>query len=346
MEERVKKLLEKHKDDKDLISEKNYIKPGWDWSEASLRYWKLEGIVFSHNNNKANFQNVNFHKAYLKNTMFGGANLEKAYFGGANLENAYLKGANLKGAYLRGAILKNSRLDSTCLENAEMLGADLQNAKLWNSNLTGAKLQNSNLRNAEFNEKTVLFDVNLYQSKIDNSTLKFAYANLDKIVLQEKNNDYSKAKEVYRNLKNYFKQEGLYDVSGVYYYRERLMETECNRKEKKYSQWIFDILLKFITGYGERPLNILLWWTGIISGCAFIYYFFNGIYNGISCNITSYSPNFLEALYFSIVTFTTLGFGDLAPKSGFFQLFASFEALLGAIFMALFIFVFVRKMIR
>ena len=105
-------------------------------------------------------------------------------------------------------------------------------------------------------------------------------------------------------------------------------------------------MLKFITGYGERPLNILLWWTGIISGCAFIYYFFNGIYNGISCNITSYSPNFLEALYFSIVTFTTLGFGDLAPKSGFFQLFASFEALLGAIFMALFIFVFVRKMIR
>jgi len=32
MEERVKNLLDKHKDDKDLTSEKNYIKPGWDWS--------------------------------------------------------------------------------------------------------------------------------------------------------------------------------------------------------------------------------------------------------------------------------------------------------------------------
>ena len=52
MEERVKNLLDKHKDDKDLTSEKNYIKPGWDWSEASLCYWKLEGIVFSHNTKK------------------------------------------------------------------------------------------------------------------------------------------------------------------------------------------------------------------------------------------------------------------------------------------------------
>jgi len=346
MEERVKNLLDKHKDDKDLTSEKNYIKPGWDWSGASLRYWKLEGIVFSHNDNKANFQNVNFHKAYLKNTMFGGANLEKAYFGGANLENAYLKGANLKGAYLRGAILKNSRLDSTCLENAEMLGADLQNAKLWNSNLTGAKLQNSNLRNAEFNEKTVLFDVNLYQSKIDNSTLKFAYANLDKIVLQEKNKVYKKAKEVYRALKNYFRQEGMYDISGEYYYKEKLMEAKCNWKDKKYFKWIFNILLNLVAGYGERPLNVLIWWISIIFGNSFIYYFFSGIYNGIAINIASYSPKYLEALYFSIVTFTTLGFGDLAPKPGFFQIIASIEAILGAIFMAMFIYVFARKMAR
>ena len=176
--------------------------------------------------------------------------------------------------------------------------------------------------------------------------MKFAYANLDKIVSQEKNKEYKKAKEVYRNLKNYFKQEGLYDVSGEYYYRERLMETEYNREEKKYLQWFGNLFLKLTTGYGERPLNVLISWIIIIFGFSFIYYIFSGIYNGIAYNITSYNPNFLETLYFSIVTFTTLGFGDLAPKPGFFQLFASFEALLGAIFMAMFIFVFARKMIR
>ena len=345
MEERVEKLLEKHKDDKDLTSEMDYIELGWDWSEADLSGWNLEGLKLSNKGNIANLQNANFSRANLENINLASANLEKAYFGGTNLKNAILRGSDLKDAYLRGAILENATLHKSCLQGADMIGANLQNAKLWSSNLTGAKLQNSNLRNAEFNEKTILLNVNLYQSKIDNSTLKFANVNLDKIVMQEKNKEYNKAKEVYRNLKNYFKQEGQYDISGKYYYRERLMETECNREEKKYLHWIFDMLLKFITGYGERPQNILMWWFGIIFGYAFIYDVFNGIYNGIAYNIASYNPNFFEALYFSIVTFTTLGFGDFAPKP-LFQLFASLEALFGAIFIALFIFVFARKMSR
>ena len=291
-------------------------------------------------------QKSNFTRANLQNIKLASANLEKAYFGGANLKNAILRGSILKGAYLRGAILEDATLHKSCLQSADMIGANLQNAKLWSSNLKGAKLLRANLKNAGFNEKTILCDVNLYQCQIDNSTLKFADNQLDKIVIQEKNNDYKKAKEVYRNLKNYFIQEGMYNISGEYYYREKLMEAKCNWKDKKYFKWISNMFLNLVAGYGERPLRVLIWWVGIILGYSFIYYFYNGIYIRMANNINSYNPKFLEALYFSIVTFTTLGFGDFAPKPGFFQLFASFEALLGAIFMAMFIFVFARKMIR
>jgi len=34
METRVKKLLDKHKGDKNLSSEKNYVKLGWDYSKV------------------------------------------------------------------------------------------------------------------------------------------------------------------------------------------------------------------------------------------------------------------------------------------------------------------------
>jgi len=346
MEEKVKKLLEKHKSDKDLTSEKDYVKPGWDWSGAELSGWNLEGLKLSDNKNIANLKNFNFTGTNLQKTKLESANLEKAHFGKANLKNAFLKGSNLRGAYLRGTILENTILFKSCLQSADMIGANLQNAKLWSSNLQGAKLLRANLKNAGFNEKTILHDVNLYQCQIDNSTLKFADNQLDKKVIQEKNNDYKKAKEVYRNLKNYFRQEGIYNISGEYYYREKLMEAKCNWKDKKYFEWIFNMFLNLVAGYGERPLQVLVWWAGIIFGYAVIYYFYNGIYIRIANNIASYNPKFLEALYFSIVTFTTLGFGDLAPKPGFFQIFASFEALLGAIFMAMFIYVFARKMIR
>lgn len=48
----------------------------------------------------------------------------------------------------------------------------------------------------------------------------------------------------------------------------------------------------------------------------------------------------------SVVNFTMLGLGDFVPKPGFYLIYASVEALLCAIFIALFIFVFARKMIR
>jgi len=48
----------------------------------------------------------------------------------------------------------------------------------------------------------------------------------------------------------------------------------------------------------------------------------------------------------SVVNFTMLGFGDFVPKPGVYRIYASVEALLGAIFVTLFKFVFTRKMIR
>ena len=366
MEEIVKKLLEKHKDDKDLSTEKDYIKPGWDWSEADLSGWSMEGLLLSNLKKQANFFDVNFTKANLKNVFLDGANLRKAVFykadlrqiglykadlrsvtlSCANLENVSISKANLKDAFLSGTNLKKAQLFDVNLKNAELWDSNFQEAILWGINFSGARLLGVNFKDADFDEKTYLHNVEFLDCKFDNSTLKNAYLNLDRIIIQEKENNYSQARSIYLSLKNYFKKEGMYDISGEYYFREKLMENKCNLEDKKYFEWIFSSFFNLIAGYGERCLRVIIGWFVIIFGYAFIYYYFSGIYNGMAYKITSYNAKFLEAIYFSIVTFTTLGFGDLAPKPGLFQLIASSEALLGAIFMALFIFVFARKMIR
>ena len=52
------------------------------------------------------------------------------------------------------------------------------------------------------------------------------------------------------------------------------------------------------------------------------------------------------AFYFSVVTFTTLGYGDYVPGSVAGQVFAGAEALLGVFVMSLFLVCFVRKFSR
>jgi len=54
---------------------------------------------------------------------------------------------------------------------------------------------------------------------------------------------------------------------------------------------------------------------------------------------------FLNILYFSVATFTTLGYGDMSPV-GISRLIAASEAFLGAFILALFVVVFVKKMTR
>ena len=122
--------------------------------------------------------------------------------------------------------------------------------------------------------------------------------------------------------------------------------------------------------FGENPLISFLSW-GIVMFVFTFVYFLLGVYSHIlrSCFIDSGSlrifdiymtegmlfgntietalwPDLWRVLvncaYFSIVTFTTLGFGDLQPV-GLAKLYAAIEACIGAVMMALFVYSFARR---
>ena len=52
---------------------------------------------------------------------------------------------------------------------------------------------------------------------------------------------------------------------------------------------------------------------------------------------------FYHSLYFSVVTFATLGYGDVQPIGNLVRALAGIESLLGSLLMALLVFVLTRR---
>ena len=77
------------------------------------------------------------------------------------------------------------------------------------------------------------------------------------------------------------------------------------------------------------PIKVFVAYALIIITSALMYFFLPGVFKE--------DISFGDGLYFSVVTITTLGYGDLSPISGFGKTVAAFEALLGVILMGVFL---------
>ncbi|MEG6544903.1 potassium channel family protein [Acinetobacter bereziniae] len=95
-------------------------------------------------------------------------------------------------------------------------------------------------------------------------------------------------------------------------------------------EWCYSLFDWILWGYGVKPHRIALSALTVILFFAIIYNFFG---NEISSNTDLKS--FIDYFYFSMITFTTLGYGDVYPKTTFLRLLCGTEAFLGAFMMGL-----------
>ena len=175
-----------------------------------------------------------------------------------------------------------------------------------------------------------------------------------------------RVENVYRSIKQSLEAEGAYHSAGQFYINEMYMKRlrywahlvqekdapapeEVNvsqigtRKPYHLWRWLKNMVIWLITGYGEKPLRTVLSALTII----FLFAVFYATMNAVNDRGGDDDMEFSEYLYFSVVTFTTLGYGDYSPKQEWYlQMAATVEAFLGAFTMALFVFVFTRKMAR
>ncbi len=358
---------------------------GWDFSGADLSEWnlskcKFNGAIFYDQRDpiddslktdlrKSNLQDAEFEGAEMSYADLGGTNIFRADFKDSTLiytafdfcqgrlshfENANLGGADFTRSNLEGSFFTRAHLSESIFDKSNLNEANFEYSNLKGASLNKAKMRDANLRYTEMNSKTEVQGIDWFNCVIDGSTLY--YTKVDEIVVNErkfnrgkKNNDRDQmieqageAREVYVKLKNHFKQAGQYETSGKYYYREKLMESHVHRFAKNWTNWLWNSIYRYSAGYGEKPHYILAWWAIIITLFGTIYWLSGGLHRA------GESVSILDSYYFSVVTFTTLGFGDIQPAASmdYIKVCAMTEALLGTMLMALFILTFGRKMMR
>ncbi|MBN1353824.1 MAG: two pore domain potassium channel family protein, partial [Candidatus Omnitrophica bacterium] len=148
------------------------------------------------------------------------------------------------------------------------------------------------------------------------------------------------AEEAYQDLKKYFISNGKYVDASWASFKEKTMEKMLLKKKRNLA-YLPSLLMDILCGYGEKPYRVILSSAAIISVYAFLFLALNSVTYAQS---SSYKLAIGDYIYYSIVTFTTVGYGDFVPRpSSLFRLLAASEAFVGAFMIGLFIFTLARR---
>ncbi len=288
---------------------------------ADLRGAHLEDVILIN----AHLEKANLRNAHLENANVMDAHLENAILGNAHLENADLRDAHLENADLGYAHLEHANLYLAHLENADLTFANLENVDLRDAHLEHAKLMDAHLR-ATFFWNARLQGADFSRAIVDGETLVSEYCEVDL--------DTKFEAVALGNLRIYPRMRQLLE------YNIRRKNWDVWYKEHWLLQWPVRLFWSF-SDYGISTWRIIGWFfllalvfAAIYANCAC--WWPPGIVNNL--DVEPHLPlwhyfllDLLRPVYFSIVTMTTLGFGDMYAnaRSIFGHILLSLQVIFG-----------------
>jgi len=260
---------------------------------------------------RADLHRAHLEGAYLEATHLEGANLMFAHLRGAHLDDGCLQGACLEGADLADVSLVDARLDGAdvheaSLKRADLVGAHLERAYLFAADFECADLTSAHLEDAYLNQAhlegatacgaVVNASTNLWNCRFDRRT-NFTGVGLD-------------AANIEPGLKSAL-QRNIRQIGWERWY-------EHSRARK----WLFSLPVRafwWVTDYGSSTWGIVIAFLALSLIFAIAYWAWAvlappGIVSGLLQHQgvpVGQAVVPLRAVYFSIVTMTTLGFGDM-----------------------------------
>lgn len=306
------------------------LEGGARWTTASKNIREMDrpfvsGEYFEANLKGRDLAGLDFSSSDLFRAQLQNSNLKKSIFSGADLSSASLEGAALYKADLSKTILQETDLNGADLSSTNCQGADFRGA-----NLSGVNFEGADLRGADFCNSD-LRGANLTSANITGA--KFHFARLSDANVTHMN---------YGDVKN---MVGLYyGIRGVETtYGNALFVRDA--KDQDYIDTLQQAILAKPKGF-IRTIDLLLFraWGLIDHGRSLIkvaiyafviatlygcIYSLDMIYDWQIMDYSNSAKTYFTPFYYSVVTYTTLGFGDVTANSLFGEIFVISEVIIG-----------------
>jgi len=286
-----------------------------------------------------NLSGIKLGGANLGNARFFKADLSGADLSDANLEGAEFAGADLSGANLEGCRAGRAGFGLASLEKASLFRADLHEASLSRANLKGANLHCVNLHQARIREATLdrcdLTEADLRRADLSLTSVSganFSNADLRQARLRRLQG-FKSANWVGVDIRDI-------NFAGAYLMRREIIDQNYIREFRSYSR--LTALLYYpwwLTCDCGRSMLRWCFWIGVQT------FFFAWLFSMVGVDYGEHAT-WLSPLYFSVVTLTTLGYGDVVPAGMAAQLVAITEVTIGYIMLGGLLSIFSNKLAR
>lgn len=318
----------------------------------------------------------------IQDTDLANVDARGAVFRKSSLEGANLKNTDLRGADLRLAATYNSVFDDVIINEETDFGNVCiyeqaseeylkEQTKYWGFHHgTGSRADTHRLEKAEW----------VYRQYELLSRRHFLPRQAQQFYVRQKDSNRKKVFEetfLYRRLSPSSSANDEQREANSESNEEAAELPQSQRRKRSFARirtvvalprrffdWIFKLPLlrtiwnelhRWTTRYGESPyrviaasLSVIIVWTllfpltkGIEGDQVYSYTSIAGQEDGLSL-----STVLIKSLYFSIVSFTTVGYGDLEPLGTKSQLLAGTESFLGGVLIALLVFTLSRRVTR
>lgn len=291
---------------------------------AQLKKVRLDNSDLHHTNFvHVKLQKVNLTQSRLDHAILDEAKVKKCDFSHASMqrvemrkalfEDARVKDADMTGANLENATFSDVKLARTILEEGRLNGVNFRDASLKETRMTGANLKGADLRNTDLR----------WADMRDTNVAKVRY------------NRWSKYQGI--------RLDGSYSSPAFVRFakdQEFIEEVRGERHDLHY--WLIYVPWLVSSDCG-RSLGLWAGWSVLIA-TVFAYKFWLMGPEHFSVGQLEFSLRTM--IYFSVVTFTTLGYGDILPKTDAAAAWVVAEVVIGYMMLGGLIAIFSNKLAR